>query len=66
MSFRRIIVREAKRQGLSGYALAKLVKPPISMRAIQAYLSGDHDLSGERLARVCDALGLELVLRKGR
>ena len=60
MSFRKIVVREAKRRGLSGYALAKLVEPHVSMRMIQAYLAGDNDLVGERIAKLCEALDLEL------
>lgn len=64
MSFRRIIVKEAKRQGLSGYALGKRAEPEVSMRAVQAYLAGVNDLSGERIARICEVLGLALVKQK--
>ena len=66
MSFRKIIEREVSRQGLSGYRLAKLAGLPL--RGVQAYLAGDRDMGGERLAKVCDALGLELKpkRRKGR
>ena len=66
MSFRDIIRREAKRQGLSGYALSKRVGPKMSMRVIQAYLAGSCDLTGGRLAAICDALGLELRPRRKR
>ena len=52
--------REVARQGLSGYALAKRTGDAVSMRMIQAYLKGEFDMAGERLAAVCDALGLEL------
>ena len=55
-----MIKREAKRQGLSGYALAKLVEPLVSMRMVQAYLAGDNDMAGEKVAALCDVLGLEL------
>lgn len=58
MSFRRIIRREAEQQGLSGYRIAKLSGTP--MRTVQAYLAGDRDLTGERLAKIAEALGLEL------
>jgi transcriptional regulator with XRE-family HTH domain len=58
MSFRRIIQREAQRQGLSGYRIAALAG--MSMRTVQAYLAGSRDLTGERLAKIADALGLEL------
>ena len=59
-AFRDIIRREAKRQGLSGYALAKLVAPAVSRRMVQAYLAGTYDMTGEKLQAVCEALGLEL------
>ena len=68
-SFREIVRREVARQGLSGYALAKRTGDAVSMRMIQAYLKGDFDMAGERLAAVCNALGLELrrkVSRKRR
>ena len=66
MSFRKTIKREVKKRGLSGYALAKLVQPHISTRMIQAYLSGQADMSGEQLALVCEALGLQLTPRRKR
>lgn len=68
MSFRKIIQAEVKRQGLSGYRVAKLAGVP--MRTVQAYLAEDCDLVGERVAWIATALGLELRLarrsQKGR
>ena len=65
MSFRRIIQRQVKQRGISGYRLAKMVGPEVaSMRMIQAYLAGEADMTGERLAAICKALGLELRTRK--
>ncbi len=65
MSFRKIIQREAKQQGISGYRLAKMVGPKVvSERMVQAYLAGEADMTGERLAAICKALGLELRTRK--
>lgn len=68
MIFRKIIKTEAKRQGLSGYRIAKMSGVP--MRTVQAYLAEDCDLIGERVARIAKALGLELRParrpRKGR
>ncbi len=58
MSFRDIIVREADRKGLSGYAIGKASGEPI--RTVQRYLSGENDLKGEKVARIAAALGLEL------
>jgi transcriptional regulator with XRE-family HTH domain len=67
MSFQQTIRREAKRQGLSGYAIGKRSGVPI--RTVQAYLAGDCDLMGERIAKIAAALGLGLRptrQRKGR
>ena len=58
MSFRKIIQAEAKRKGLSGYRVAKLSAVP--MRTVQSYLAGESDVTGERLAKIAAALGLEL------
>ena len=66
MSFRKIIQVEVKRQGLSGYRVAKLSGVPL--RTVQAYLAEDCDLVGERVARIAKVLGLALTrqARKGR
>jgi transcriptional regulator with XRE-family HTH domain len=58
VSFRKVIQAEVKRQGLSGYRVAKVSGVP--MRTVQAYLAEDCDLTGERLAKIAEALGLEL------
>ena len=58
MSFRKIIKAELRRRGWSGYRLGKETDLPI--RSIQAYLAGQYDMTGERLATVCEVLGLEL------
>ena len=58
MSFHSIITTEARRQGLSGYRLAKLSGIP--MRTVQKYLACDSDIAGERVAKLAAALGLEL------
>lgn len=64
MSFRRIIQSESKRQGLSGYRIAKLSGVP--MRTVQLYLAGDCDLVGERIDKIASALGLELRRKKSK
>jgi len=56
--FRRIIMREVKRQRLSGYRLAKL--SGVAMRTVQDYLAGESDMNGERLGKLAHALGLQL------
>ncbi|MGD8453222.1 MAG: hypothetical protein PVJ57_15495 [Phycisphaerae bacterium] len=65
MSFRETILREVDRQGLSGYRIAKLANMPA--RTVQAYLAGQCDLMGERVALIAAALDLELRLKhRGR
>lgn len=56
--FQNIIQNEAKRQGVSGYRLAKLAG--LKLRSVQQYVAGDHDLAGERVALLAAALGLAL------
>lgn len=57
-SFRQIIQEELSRRAWTGYRLGKESGVPI--RSVQAYLAGQVDMSGGRLERLCDALGLEL------
>ncbi len=57
-NFRETIRREAKRRGLSGYALGKLAGIPI--RTVQDYLSESSDLAGRRLEKLCAVLNLGL------
>lgn len=56
--FQEIIRREAVRQGLSGYRIAKMAGLPL--RTAQAYMSGSTDLAGRRIEKIAEALGLEL------
>ena len=58
MSFRKIIQAEARRRDLSGYRIAKMAGMPV--RTVQAYLSEERDLTGERVAMIAAALDLEL------
>jgi predicted transcriptional regulator len=62
--FRVTIQKEVRRQGLSGYRIAKLSGLP--MRTVQAYLAEDCDLAGERVAAIARVLGLELRRRDPR
>ncbi len=62
MSFQQTIQREARRQGLSGYRIAKLSGVP--MRTVQAYLSGETDLAGRRIEKIAAVLKLELRLQR--
>lgn len=56
--FRKIIQKEVKRQGLSGYRIAQLTGVP--MRTVQHYLADGSDLGGEKVAKIAKVLGLEL------
>ena len=58
IDFRKEILREAKRQGLSAYALANAAGLPI--RGVQAFLSGEHEITCDRLAALMDVLGIKL------
>lgn len=58
MSIRETIVREARRQGLSAYRVAKLAG--LSIRTVQSYFSETYDLGSERASAIAAVLGLEL------
>ena len=56
MSFRKIIQQEVARRGWSGYRLGQ--ESGIPIRTVQQYLAGRADMTGEKLAMLCEALGL--------
>jgi hypothetical protein len=56
--FREVIIREMERRGWSSYRLGQ--ESGIPIRTVQRYTSGGCDLLGERVARLCTTLGLEL------
>lgn len=58
--FRKTILNEMKRQGLSHYAVAERLADRIPRRTVYQYLSGKSDMTGERLAILCQELGLTL------
>ena len=59
------IIREMKRRGWSAYRLGQESDVPI--RTVQRYVAGHCDLVGERIGKLCGALGLALRrTRKGR
>ena len=66
IDFRREIKRELKRLGWSAYRLAKASGMPL--RGVQAYIAGEKDATGERLAKMLTVLEFELKRprKKGR
>ncbi len=64
--FRKTIIAEMKRQGLSRYALAERVAYQVPRTCTYDYLAGRTDMAGERVAVLCKALGLTLKQSKGR
>lgn len=63
ISIRRAVIAEAKRRGLSGYALSKLAN--VTMRSVQRYLSGEKDIPTAKADKLLSALGFKLQ-RPGR
>ncbi len=61
---RETILQTAKARGLSAYRLARMSGVP--QRTVQAYYSGERDLTGARLDKLAAALGLELRPVRGR
>lgn len=64
--FRKTINAEMERQGLSRYAIAERIADRVPRTCTYDYLSGRSDMTGERLAILCKALGLTLKRTKGR
>lgn len=60
MNIRAIVIQEAKRRGMSGYAIAKAAKLP--MRGVQSFLAGEKEMRSDRLGKVLDVLGITLKL----
>ena len=64
MSFRKSIKAELRRRGWSAYRLAKEAGLPI--RGVQVFLAGQCEMTTDRLAAVCEVLGLELTRKRGK
>lgn len=63
-SFRNPIQTELRRRGWSRYRLAK--QSGLPMRSVMAYLAGERDMAGERVAVLGAVLGLKLGARRDR
>lgn len=59
ISIRKAVIGEAKRRGLSGYALSKL--SGVTMRSVQRYLSGEKDVPTAKADAMLSALGFKLT-----
>ena len=64
--FRKTILAELERQGLSRYALAENVADRISRSAVYEYLAGKKDMGSEKVSILCKELGLTLKRSTGR
>jgi len=58
--FRRIILAEMGRRGLSHYSIVERVADRIPRRTVYNYLAGETDMGGERVAILTKELGLTL------
>ena len=59
MDFRKIIIRELKRQKKSRFWLGKQPKTP-DPNTVFRYLRGEQDMRGENLAACLESLGLKV------
>lgn len=59
---RQTIQDRAATLGLSAYAIAKQAE--LDPQTVKRYLTGSQSLSSERIAAVCDVLGLRLKAAK--
>ena len=64
--FRKIILAEMERRGLSHYAIVERIADRIPRRTVYNYLAGVTDMGGERVAILAQELGLTLRYSDGR
>ena len=64
MDIRAIIEAEMGRQGVSQRGLAHEIG--MTQQAVNRYIRGHKDMTGENLARILDALGLVIIPRPPR
>jgi len=64
--FRKIILAEMERRGLSHYAIVERIADRIPRRTVYNYLAGVTDMGGERVAILAQELGLTLRHSDGR
>lgn len=60
MTIKKAIEDELKRRGWSRYRLTKELEGKMPARTVYAYLSGERDLSSERVSIILKALGLKI------
>lgn len=61
IDFRKIVLAELKRQKWSRYKLAEAVKDRMSVSVVYGWLAGKNRLSDDKLAVICDELGMKIV-----
>ncbi len=60
MTIKKAIEDELKRRGWSRYRLTKELEGKMPARTVYAYLSGERDLSSERVSKILKALDLKI------
>lgn len=63
-TIRQIISGSRKENSLTQSVVGKRAK--VSRELVSRFESGEHDIGLSRLVRICDAIGLEIVIRPGR
>jgi hypothetical protein len=66
MTIKEEIQKELRRRGWSHYRLVKEVEGKVPPRTVYAYLSGERDLSSERVSIILQALGLKIRCKAKR
>jgi hypothetical protein len=61
---RAAVVKAMADQGLTAYAVAKQSQGAVSEDAVQRFVTGRASLGSDKLAAVCDVLGLRLTQAK--
>jgi ribosome-binding protein aMBF1 (putative translation factor) len=60
MTIKKAIEDELERRGWSRYRLTKELEGKMPARTVYAYLSGERDLSSERVSKILKALDLKI------
>jgi ribosome-binding protein aMBF1 (putative translation factor) len=60
MIIKKAIEDELERRGWSRYRLTKELEGKMPARTVYAYLSGERDLSSERVSKILKALDLKI------
>lgn len=60
MDFREIVLAELSRRKWSRYKLVQAVKDQMSASIVYGWLRGEHRITDDKLAVICEAIGIKV------